>query len=81
MVNRNLLFLCMTYLNLNREIVSEYYGKVLLSSLSIYNEQEIGEKLVNVGHEYGVTTGRKRRVGWLDIVMLRYSSMINGFTQ
>ncbi|XP_052769474.1 adenylosuccinate synthetase-like [Mya arenaria] len=41
---------------------------------------EQGELLVNRGHEYGVTTGRTRRVGWLDMVMLRYSQMINGFT-
>ncbi|KAL4238343.1 hypothetical protein ACF0H5_003053 [Mactra antiquata] len=40
---------------------------------------EQGDLLVNRGHEYGVTTGRKRRVGWLDMVMLRYSQMINGF--
>ncbi|WAR18603.1 PURA-like protein [Mya arenaria] len=46
--------------------------------LNVYKEQ--GELLVNRGHEYGVTTGRTRRVGWLDMVMLRYSQMINGFT-
>ncbi|XP_052271930.1 adenylosuccinate synthetase-like [Dreissena polymorpha] len=41
---------------------------------------EKGELLSSRGHEFGVTTGRKRRVGWLDMVMLRYSAMINGFT-
>jgi len=41
--------------------------------------QEQGQLLVDRGHEYGVTTGRRRRVGWLDMVMLRYSHMINGF--
>ncbi|XP_069116579.1 adenylosuccinate synthetase-like [Argopecten irradians] len=39
-----------------------------------------GQILVDRGHEYGVTTGRRRRVGWLDMVMFRYSNMINGFT-
>ncbi|KAI9291210.1 adenylosuccinate synthase [Neoconidiobolus thromboides FSU 785] len=41
---------------------------------------EIGEKLQDIGHEYGVTTGRKRRCGWLDLVVLKYSNMINGYT-
>lgn len=42
--------------------------------------QEIGEYLQTVGHEYGVTTGRKRRCGWLDLVVMKYSHMINGYT-
>ena len=37
-----------------------------------------GEKLRSIGHEYGATTGRPRRCGWLDAVALRYSAMING---
>ncbi len=41
---------------------------------------EKGERLRAVGHEFGATTGRPRRCGWLDLVALRYSSMINGFT-
>jgi len=41
---------------------------------------DIGEKLQSIGHEIGVTTGRKRRCGWLDMVVLRYSHMINGYT-
>ncbi|CAI5756959.1 unnamed protein product [Candida verbasci] len=41
---------------------------------------EIGETLQDVGAEYGVTTGRKRRCGWLDLVVLKYSTMINGYT-
>ncbi|CCA74795.1 probable ADE12-adenylosuccinate synthetase [Serendipita indica DSM 11827] len=40
---------------------------------------DIGETLQQVGHEYGVTTGRKRRCGWLDLVVLKYSTMINGY--
>uniref|UniRef100_A0A8C8FJH7 Adenylosuccinate synthetase n=1 Tax=Oncorhynchus tshawytscha TaxID=74940 RepID=A0A8C8FJH7_ONCTS len=39
-----------------------------------------GELLQTRGHEVGVTTGRKRRCGWLDLVILRYAHMINGFT-
>jgi adenylosuccinate synthase len=41
---------------------------------------DIGEYLQTVGHEYGVTTGRKRRCGWLDLVVMKYSTMINGYT-
>lgn len=42
--------------------------------------QEIGDLLQNRGHEWGVTTGRKRRCGWLDLMILRYAHMVNGFT-
>ncbi len=40
---------------------------------------EIGRALRDYGHEYGSTTGRPRRCGWLDLVALRYASIINGF--
>lgn len=39
-----------------------------------------GEKLQDIGAEFGVTTGRKRRCGWLDLVVLKYSTAINGYT-
>lgn len=39
-----------------------------------------GETLQSIGAEYGVTTGRKRRCGWLDLVVLKYSNAINGYT-
>ena len=42
---------------------------------------ETGEQLRHVGHEYGVTTGRPRRCGWLDAVILRYAARINGLTE
>ena len=41
---------------------------------------ELAEKLREEGGEYGTTTGRPRRIGWLDIPALRFSHMINGFT-
>ncbi|KAL0095295.1 putative ADE12-adenylosuccinate synthetase [Phycomyces blakesleeanus] len=41
---------------------------------------DIGEHLQTVGFEFGVTTGRKRRCGWLDMVVVKYSTMINGYT-
>lgn len=40
----------------------------------------LGEKIRERGGEYGATTGRPRRCGWLDMVILRHSAMINGFT-
>ena len=40
----------------------------------------IGERLRAEGHEYGATTGRPRRCGWLDAVALRYTARLNGLT-
>ncbi len=40
-----------------------------------------GKKLQDIGHEYGATTGRPRRCGWLDAVAADYSCWINGFTE
>lgn len=42
---------------------------------------ETGEKLRQIGREFGSTTGRPRRCGWLDLPALRYAIMINGVTQ
>ncbi len=44
-------------------------------------EDETGDKLGEIGHEFGATTGRKRRCGWLDLVALRYSLTISGVTE
>lgn len=41
---------------------------------------EIGELLCETGHEYGVTTGRKRRCGWYDAVVVNYAARVNGLT-
>ena len=43
--------------------------------------EETGEKLRTVGREFGATTGRPRRCGWLDLPALKYSIMLNGVTQ
>ena len=42
---------------------------------------ETGETLRRQGHEFGATTGRSRRTGWLDLVALKYAIMINGVTK
>jgi adenylosuccinate synthase len=41
--------------------------------------QSVGEHLQEVGREYGVTTGRRRRTGWLDLVVMKHSCLINGY--
>ena len=42
---------------------------------------ETGQKIRDIGHEYGAVTGRERRCGWIDLVALKYSIMLNGVTQ
>src|SRR5687767_4389961 len=44
-------------------------------------ENETGEELRRVGSEFGATTGRPRRCGWIDLVALRFACMINGVTK
>src|SRR6476646_1210504 len=43
-------------------------------------ENETGERLRKLGSEFGATTGRPRRCGWIDLVALKYACMINGVT-
>lgn len=42
---------------------------------------ETGKRIRDLGHEYGAVTGRERRCGWVDLVQLRYSIMVNGVTE
>ena len=42
---------------------------------------ETGKSIRDLGHEYGAVTGRERRCGWVDLIQLRYSIMINGVTK
>lgn len=42
---------------------------------------ETGDKIREIGHEFGAVTGRERRCGWIDLVALRYTIMLNGVTQ
>ncbi|MDE3235329.1 MAG: adenylosuccinate synthase [Bacteroidota bacterium] len=44
-------------------------------------EDATGEELRKIGNEFGATTGRPRRCGWIDLVALKYTCMINGVTQ
>jgi adenylosuccinate synthase len=43
-------------------------------------EDELGEQMRQAGGEFGTTTGRPRRTGWLDLVALRYAARVNGLT-
>lgn len=78
-----------TGLGIPPHVLGEVYGvvKAYLTRVGgggfpteLDNETGLGKLLVEKGHEFGVTTGRRRRVGWLDMVMLKFSNMINGFT-
>ena len=42
---------------------------------------ELGDKVVDIGHEFGTVTGRRRRPGWLDLVMLRHAVRLNSLTE
>lgn len=44
-------------------------------------DNEIGENIRQIGHEFGATTGRDRRCGWIDLPALKYAIMVNGATQ
>jgi adenylosuccinate synthase len=44
-------------------------------------DNETGELIRKIGHEFGATTGRSRRTGWIDLPALKYGIMINGVTQ
>uniref|UniRef100_A0A1B6JPN6 Adenylosuccinate synthetase n=1 Tax=Homalodisca liturata TaxID=320908 RepID=A0A1B6JPN6_9HEMI len=44
-------------------------------------KDEVGDLLQTKGAEFGVTTKRKRRCGWLDITLLQYTAMVNGYTK
>lgn len=77
----------LTGLGLPPQAINETYGVVKAYTTRVGEgpfpaEQlnEVGEKLQTIGAEYGVTTGRKRRCGWLDLVILKYSTLINGYT-
>ena len=61
-------------------VVKAYTTRVGVGHFPTYQENEIGELLQNKGKEWGVTSGRKRRCGWLDLFAVKYTHTINGFT-
>ncbi|XP_061699039.1 adenylosuccinate synthetase isozyme 1 isoform X2 [Syngnathoides biaculeatus] len=61
-------------------VAKAYTTRVGIGAFPTEQLNAVGELLQTRGHEVGVTTGRKRRCGWLDLVIVRYAHMINGFT-
>jgi len=58
-------------------VVKAYQTRVGAGPFPTELEDETGRRLVERGHEYGTTTGRERRTGWLDLVALRYAVRLN----
>uniref|UniRef100_A0A8D0GUU9 Adenylosuccinate synthetase n=1 Tax=Sphenodon punctatus TaxID=8508 RepID=A0A8D0GUU9_SPHPU len=61
-------------------VVKAYTTRVGVGTFPTEQDNELGELLQSRGREFGVTTGRKRRCGWLDLVLVKYAHMINGFS-
>ncbi len=61
-------------------VLKAYSSKVGEGPFLTEQNNEIGNTIRELGHEYGTTTKRPRRCGWLDLVALKYSARINGLT-
>jgi len=61
-------------------VMKAYTSRVGLGPFVTELNNEIGDKIRELGHEYGTTTGRPRRCGWLDLVMVKYAARLNGLT-
>jgi adenylosuccinate synthase len=62
-------------------VVKAYTTRVGEGPFPTEERGPVGERLRERGKEWGATTGRPRRCGWLDLVALRYAHMVNGFTE
>lgn len=62
-------------------LVKAYITRVGNGPLPTELTDEVGSHLTETGHEYGTTTGRKRRCGWIDIPLLKKSINLNGYTE
>ena len=60
-------------------VVKAYTTRVGSGPFPTELSDEVGQRLRDVGHEYGTTTGRPRRCGWLDIPVVQYGHAINGY--
>lgn len=61
-------------------VLKAYSSKVGSGPFVTEQDNEIGDLIRELGHEYGTTTKRPRRCGWLDLVALRYAVLLNGIT-
>ena len=59
-------------------VVKAYTTRVGAGPFPTEDESKAGEIMAEKGYEYGTTTGRRRRCGWLDLVLLKYAKVING---
>jgi len=62
-------------------VAKAYISRVGTGPFPTELEDEDGDRLVELGGEYGTVTGRRRRCGWLDLVALRYALRVNGLTK
>ncbi len=62
-------------------VTKAYTTRVGNGPLPTEQQNEVGKRLQDGGNEFGATTGRPRRCGWLDLVILKYSFRINGITK
>ena len=62
-------------------VTKAYISRVGTGPFPTELHDEIGDALIDIGGEYGVVTGRRRRCGWLDAVALRYSARVNGLSE
>ena len=62
-------------------VVKAYISRVGTGPFPTELHDETGDRLIDIGGEYGVVTGRRRRCGWLDAVALRYAVRVNGLTE
>jgi len=61
-------------------VVKAYTTRVGAGPFPSERCDEVGEHLVQMGAEFGTTTGRRRRCGWLDTVIVRYAARLSGFS-
>ena len=61
-------------------VLKAYSSRVGEGPYLTEQNNEIGDTIRELGHEYGTTTKRPRRCGWLDLVALKYAVMVNGIT-
>ncbi|TWW74978.1 Adenylosuccinate synthetase isozyme 2 [Takifugu flavidus] len=61
-------------------VVKAYTTRVGVGAFPTELNNETGDLLQSRGREFGVTTGRRRRCGWLDLILVRYAHMVNGFS-
>jgi adenylosuccinate synthase len=62
-------------------VVKAYTTRVGAGPFPVELTDEIGDRIRDVGYEYGTTTGRPRRCGWLDLVIVRYAARVNGLDE